>query len=108
MPRRAKLPQKVFVARTIDSAALERLRSEASVTVWNDAMPPSKKALLSALTDADAILSMITDKIDTSLIAHAPRIRVISNLGVGVGNNDLDAATRAGIAVGHTHSVRTD
>src|SRR5260370_3419416 len=105
MPRRAKSRRKVFVARMIDNAALERLRSEASVTVWNGAMPPSEKALLTALKDADAILSMITDKIDASVIAHAPRIRVISNLGVGVDNIDLEAATPARIAVPHTPAV---
>ena len=92
----------------IDNAALERLRSHASVTVWNDAMPPSKKALLTALNDADAILSMITEKIDASVIARAPRLRVISNLAVGVDNIDLESSTLAGIAVGHTPGVLTD
>jgi glyoxylate reductase len=108
MPPRAKSRRKVFVARMIDDAALERLRLHASVTVWNDAIPPSKKALLTALKDADAILSMITEKIDASVIARAPRLRVISNLAVGVDNIDLEAATRAGIAVGHTPGVLTD
>src|SRR5260370_36261138 len=108
MPRRIKSRRKVFVARTIDNAALDRLRAEASVTVWNDPMPPSRKALLAALTDADAILSMITDKIDASVIAHAPRIRVISNLGAGLDNNHLQAATRTGIGVGHTPRGLTD
>src|SRR5260370_2970061 len=108
MPRRAKLRQKVFVARTIDSAALKRLRSEASVTTWNHQMPPSKKALLSALTDADAILSMIPDKIDASRIAHAPRIRAIINLGVGSDNINLEAATRGVMPVGHTPGLPTD
>jgi len=42
------------------------------------------------------------------MIADAPRLRVISNLGVGVDNIDLDAATRAGVAVGHTPGVLTD
>jgi glyoxylate reductase len=51
---------------------------------------------------------MITDKIDASLIASAPRLRIISNLGVGVDNIDLEAATRAGIAVGHTPGVLTE
>ena len=51
---------------------------------------------------------MIADKIDARMIADAPRLRVISNLGVGVDNIDLDAATRAGVAVGHTPGVLTD
>ena len=43
-----------------------------------------------------------------SMIASAPRLRVISNLAVGVDNIDIEAATRAGIAVGHTPGVLTE
>src|SRR6266849_3115350 len=108
MPRRSKSRRKVFVTRPIDEAALERLRAAASVTVWNHEMPPSEKALRSALADADAVLSMLTERITATVIAHAPRLRAISNLAVGVDNIDLDAATRAGIAVGHTPGVLTE
>ncbi len=108
MARPSSLRRKVFVTREIDSAALERLRSAAAVTVWRREMPPPPSALRSALADADALLSMLTDKIDAFTIENAPRLRVISNLAVGVDNIDLDAATRAGIAVGHTPGVVTD
>src|SRR5579863_82728 len=108
MSRRRKSRPKIFVARQIDEAALERLRAEASVAVWKGEMPPSEKALRIALKDADGVLSMLTEKIDATMIARAPRLRVISNLAVGVDNIDLDAATRAGIAVGHTPGVLTN
>ncbi len=108
MPRPRRSRRKVFVTRMIDRAALERLRAAAAVTVWRGAMPPTPRAIRSELADADAVLSMLTDKIDARTIAGAPRLRVISNLAVGVDNIDLDAATRAGIAVGHTPEVLTD
>ncbi len=108
MPHPARPRRKVFVTRAIDRAALERLRAAAAVTVWPDTIPPPASALRSALAHADAILSMLTDKIDERMIAGAPRLRVISNLAVGVDNIDLDAATRAGIAVGHTPGVLTE
>lgn len=108
MPRPGCPHRKVFVTRPIDRAALERLAAAAAITVWRDEMPPPASALRSALADADAILSMLTDKIDERTIAGAPRLRVISNLAVGVDNIDLDAATRAGIAVGHTPGVLTE
>jgi glyoxylate reductase len=108
MPRQARPRRKVFVTRAIDPVAIERLRAAAAVTVWPDEKPPPAPALRSALMDADAVLSMITDKIDARAIADAPRLRVISNLGVGVDNIDLDAANRAGIAVGHTPGVLTE
>ncbi len=108
MPRPARVPRKVFVTREIERAALDRLRAAAVVTVWPDEIPPPASALRSALTDTEALLTMLTDKIDARMIAGAPRLRVISNLAVGVDNIDLDAATRAGIAVGNTPGVLTD
>jgi glyoxylate reductase len=108
MPRQAGPRRKVFVTREIDSAAIERLRQAAAVTVWPREMPPPRSAIRSALVDADAVLSTVTDKIDARMIAGAPRLRVISNLGVGLDNIDVEAATRAGIAVGHTPGVLTD
>jgi glyoxylate reductase len=108
MPRLARVRRRVFVTRAIDATALERLRTATAVTVWRGEMPPPASALRSALANADGVLSMITDKIDGGLIASAPRLRVISNLGVGVDNIDLAAATRASIAVGHTPGVLTD
>ncbi|MGH7923421.1 MAG: 2-hydroxyacid dehydrogenase [Candidatus Binatus sp.] len=108
MPRPVRVRRKVFVTRTIDRAALERLRAAATVTAWRGDMPPPASTLRSALANADAILSMLTDRIDARAIADAPRLRVISNLAVGVDNIDLEAATRAGIAVGHTPGVLTE
>jgi glyoxylate reductase len=108
MTPRARPRRKVFVTRAIDPAALARLRAAAEAEVWPGELPPPARKLRAALSHADAILSMVTDKIDAGLIANAPHLRVISNLGVGVDNIDLDATTRAGVAVGHTPGVLTD
>jgi glyoxylate reductase len=108
MPRTSRTSRTVFVTRQIDPSPLMRLRNAARVLVWDEEMPPPAETLRAALTNADAVLSMVTDTIDASVIAGAPRLRVISNLAVGVDNIDLEAATRAGIAVGHTPGVLTD
>jgi lactate dehydrogenase-like 2-hydroxyacid dehydrogenase len=60
------------------------------------------------LADADGLLSFLTVPIDDRLLDAAPRLRVISNMAVGVDNVDLDACTRRGIPVGHTPDVLTD
>ena len=108
MPPKSGPRKKVFVTRAIDPAALVRLRGAATVSVWDEEMPPPRSTLRAAMADADAVLSMVTDKIDARMIADAPRLRVISNLAVGVDNIDLEASTRAGIAVGHTPGVLTE
>jgi glyoxylate reductase len=60
------------------------------------------------LSTADALVCLLLDRIDESVLARAPRLRVIANCAVGYDNVDIPAATRAGIAVTNTPDVLTD
>jgi glyoxylate reductase len=56
--------------------------------------------------DVDAIVSLLTDRIDASVLsAGAPRLRAVANVAVGYDNIDLDAAAEHGIAVCNTPGV---
>ena len=99
---------RVFVTRPIAEPALRRLASQVRVDLWDDDLPPSPDELRTRAREADGVLSMVTDRFDDATIRALPRLRAISNLAVGLDNIDLAAATRAGIAVGHTPGVLTD
>ncbi len=58
--------------------------------------------------EADGLFSMLTDRVDENLLAQLPKLKVVSNMAVGVDNIDLDACRRRGIPVGHTPGVLTD
>jgi glyoxylate reductase len=60
------------------------------------------------LSDADALVCLLLDQIDASVIARAPKLRVIANCAVGYDNIDVQAATEAGIAVANTPDVLTE
>ncbi len=60
------------------------------------------------LSDADALVCLLMDRIDASLLARAPKLRVIANCAVGYDNVDVAAATAAGIAVTNTPDVLTE
>jgi glyoxylate reductase len=60
------------------------------------------------LGEADALVCLLLDRIDQSVIARAPKLRVIANCAVGYDNIDLAAATAAGIAVTNTPDVLTE
>jgi glyoxylate reductase len=60
------------------------------------------------LSTADALVCLLLDKIDESVLARAPKLRVVANCAVGYDNIDVGAATRAGIAVTNTPDVLTD
>jgi glyoxylate reductase len=57
---------------------------------------------------ADALLCLLTDRVDGVLLEQGDRLRVVANMAVGVENIDLDAAARRGITVTNTPEVLTD
>jgi glyoxylate reductase len=99
---------RVFVTRRLPGRALERLQAAHDVEVWPDRLPPPREELMARAPELDALLSMLTDRVDAELIDAAPRLRAISNYAVGVDNVDLDAATARGIPVGNTPGVLTE
>jgi glyoxylate reductase len=99
---------RVFVTRRLPGGAHERLRDHHDVEVWPDAGPPDRASLLRGARDADGVLCLLTDRIDAELMDACPRLRVVSNMAVGVDNVDLAAAAERGIAVGNTPDVLTD
>ena len=56
----------------------------------------------------DALLCLLTDRIDASLLERGDRLKVVANMAVGVDNVDLEAAARLGITVTNTPEVLTD
>ena len=64
--------------------------------------------LLASLLRADGILSLLTARVDASLLEKTPRLRVVSNMAAGVDNIDVAACTRREIPVGNTPGAMTD
>ncbi|MGB3970692.1 MAG: D-glycerate dehydrogenase, partial [Limnochordia bacterium] len=58
----------------------------------------TRTELVEQASDADGML-VCGDRIDDSLMAAMPRMKVLSNYGVGLDNIDLEAAQRRGIIV---------
>ena len=51
---------------------------------------------------------MLTDRIDAAVLDRGTKLRVISQMAVGVDNIDLDACAARGVRVGHTPDVLTE
>ena len=97
-----------YVTRTLPRPALDRLAEATELRVWEEDRPIPRDKLLSAVAEADGLLSMLTERIDDELFDAAPRLRVVSNLAVGHDNVDLEAARRRSIPVGYTPGVLTE
>jgi glyoxylate reductase len=99
---------RVYVTRELPGGAIGRLRDAHDVDVWPEDSPPPHDELVARARDSDALLTMLTERVDADLLSAAGELRGIANYAVGTDNIDLDAATAAGVPVGNTPDVLTD
>ena len=99
---------RIFVTRELPFPALDRLREEHEVDVWPELEPPPPAVLRERAARADALLTLLTDRVDAELLDACPQLRAVANMAVGTDNVDLEAAAARGIPVGNTPGVLTD
>ncbi len=99
---------KIVITRRIPESGIQLLKQSCEVYIYPDDDAISKEVLLEKIKDADGLLCLLSDPIDSTIIDAAPRLKVISNYAVGYNNIDVAAATARGIAVTNTPGVLTD
>ena len=103
---------RIFVTRLIPAKGPGNgagLAAEYDIEVWQDPLPPPMRRCCKKSQGVDALLCLLTDKIDANLMdAIGPQVKVISQMAVGFDNIDIPAATARGIPIGNTPGVLTD
>lgn len=100
--------KKVFVTQKIPQKGIQLLRKYFLVKVYPKDQVMPKKELIKEVTKCDALLCLLTDKIDADIINANPKLKIISNYAVGFDNIDVNAATKKGIPITNTPGVSTD
>ena len=101
---------KIFVTREIPEIGIKMLKDKGyDVAVFpRDEVIPREELLASA-KGCDAVLSLLTDKIDAEFFdAVGPQLKVVANYAVGFNNIDIEAAKQRGVAVTNTPGVLTE
>lgn len=98
----------VVVTRAIPRAALDLLAQHANVDANAADAGYTPDELAARARSADAIVALLTDRIDETLLARCPGLKIVANVAVGYDNVDVAAAHRRGIAVTNTPGVLTD
>jgi glyoxylate reductase len=93
----------------VPGSALEMLREAGEVEVADVERPLPRQELLQLVAGADAVLTLLHDRVDAELLdAAGPSLRCVANVAVGYDNVDLEAAARRGVAVANTPGVLDD
>ncbi|KAM9792845.1 glyoxylate reductase/hydroxypyruvate reductase [Neosynchiropus ocellatus] len=103
---------RVYVTRQIPPDGLKILRESGQVQfeLWDsDDVPVPRKELLEKVKGVDALLCVLTEKIDAELLdAAGPNLKVLSTMSVGFDHLSLEQLKKRGIRVGYTPEVLTD
>ncbi|MCD6370347.1 MAG: D-glycerate dehydrogenase [Thermoplasmata archaeon] len=100
---------KVFITRKIPEDGIRILEKEGfDIEIFPEDRIPEKEEIIRGVKDADALISLLTDRIDREVIDSAPKLKVIGNYAVGYNNIDVDYAKKKGIIVVNTPGVLTD
>ncbi|HSJ23535.1 MAG TPA: D-glycerate dehydrogenase [Longimicrobiales bacterium] len=104
--------RRIVVTRPIPAAGL-RILDEAAMGRATVLQPDPDAhvdplALRNAVAGADALLCLLTERIDRPLLESCPLLRGVANMAVGYNNIDVAAATSLGIPVSNTPGVLTE
>ncbi|HZG80977.1 MAG TPA: D-glycerate dehydrogenase [Brevibacillus sp.] len=98
----------IVVTRKVASEAIKLLESVGEVDVWQEDAPMPRAVLLEKAQRADAILTMLTEKVDEELLTHASQLRIVANMAVGYDNLDVEACKKHGVIATNTPDVLTE
>ncbi len=97
------------VTNRLPESAVALLREAGEVRGDEREVAIPRADLLELVAGADAILTLLGDRVDTELLeAAGPQLRCVANVAVGYDNVDVEAARERGVVVTNTPGVLDD
>jgi glyoxylate reductase len=98
----------VLVTRRLPSSVLSKLHDAADVDLYAGEATISADQLRQRVADKDALVCVITDAIDRTVLDAAPALKVVANVAAGYNNIDVAHARSRGVVVTNTPDVLTE
>jgi len=100
---------KVYITRELPEIAFKMLKqNKISFDYYTKDQPIPRKLLLQKVKSCEALISLLTEKIDREVIDQMPNCKIIANYAVGYNNIDIDYAKKKNIIVTNTPDVLTE
>jgi lactate dehydrogenase-like 2-hydroxyacid dehydrogenase len=97
----------ILVTRTLPSSIVAKLERVGTVDLHGEGAMPHEE-LLARIAGKQAVVSMLTDRIDAGVLDAAPALKIVANVAVGYNNVDVAAARSRGVIVTNTPDVLTE
>lgn len=96
---------KIFLTRPLFDSPRLMLQEHFEVDYWRPPERIPRPELLNRVKDKEALVCLLTEKINDELLAAGPKLRMVANVAVGFDNIDVPACTRRGIVASNTPGV---
>lgn len=98
----------VLLTRRVPSSVLTPLQAQHDLEVWpGDAAIP-RAELLQRVAGKDALICVLTDRIDDEVLDAGSQLKIVANIAVGYDNIDVPAVRRHGVVATNTPDVLTE
>ena len=101
--------KKIYITRKL-AGRVEKFLTEKGfdVKVFQEDRPITRNELMRESKDADALITLLTDKIDKEVIDNLKKCKIIANCAVGFNNIDIEYAHSKNIIVTNTPDILTE
>ncbi|HYU78713.1 MAG TPA: D-glycerate dehydrogenase, partial [Vicinamibacterales bacterium] len=98
----------VLLTRRIPASVLARLEAECEVDLYTGRSAISREELIARVAGKQALMCLLTDRIDREVLDAGGDLRIVANIAVGYNNIDLTACRDRGIIATNTPDVLTN
>lgn len=98
----------VLVTHQLPGERIHELARHCDLRQWNKPGLLSPAELRQELAGCQGLVCLLTDRVDSALLATMPELEFVSSMSVGVDHIDVEAMTARGIPVGNTPGVLVD
>ena len=99
---------RIYVTRALPTLSLDLLKEHFEIDINTEDRVLEKSEIIQNIKDKEALLCLLTDTIDKSVIDAGRHLKVISNYAVGFNNIDIKAANARKIPVCITPGILTE
>jgi len=96
---------KVLATHRLFEPAKIILQEQCEVEYWEKSERPPREEVLRRVKDKEALVCLLTEKVNEELLQAAPKLKIAANVAVGFDNIDVAACTKRGVVATNTPGV---